>query len=272
MKLFLTEPFASKWGNCDPFEAAFSLTGETYRDMGDRCTTRFEFDNRAYFVKTHAGVGVGEILKNLLYLRIPVLGAENEYQAITKLSELGVETMTAVAFGRTGWNPANEKSFLITEALEPTEPLDEYCNPDVLSAMGVSERRALVRRLARVSRVLHDSGVNHRDFYLCHFLLDTSEKHSDTPVSERPIYLIDLHRMQIRHRTPRRWRHKDLAALYYSAKRVGFDLRDVLCFIREYKCQSLHESFGKEKGHWLSVAHEAKKLHDKGVRKGYHDD
>lgn len=270
MKLFLAEPFSSQWADSDPFQAAFSLTGDTYRDMGDRCTTRFEFEGGAYFVKTHAGVGVGEILKNLLYLRIPVLGAENEYRAINKLSELGVETMTAVAFGRAGWNPANEKSFLITEALEPTEPLDEYCNPDVLSAMGVSERRALVRRLARISRTLHDSGVNHRDFYLCHFLLETSDEYADIPVSERPIYLIDLHRVQIRHRTPRRWRHKDLSALYYSARRVGFDLRDVLCFIREYKRQSLRESFNKEQGYWLSVAQEAKKLHDKGVRKGYH--
>ena len=64
MKLFLAEPFASRWEDNDPFQAAFSLTGETYRDMGDRCTTRFEFDGGAYFVKTHSGVGFGEILKN----------------------------------------------------------------------------------------------------------------------------------------------------------------------------------------------------------------
>jgi len=270
MKLFLTEPFASKWENSDPFEAAFSLTGETYRDMGDRCTTRFEFDSKAYFVKTHAGVGVVEILKNLLYLRIPVLGAENEYQAIGRLNELGVETMTAKAFGRNGWNPASEKSFLITEALEPTEPLDEYCSAEVLSSMGVSERRALVRRLAKISRTLHDSGVNHRDYYLCHFLLDTSDRYIDVPVSKRPIYLIDLHRVQIRKRTPRRWRHKDLSALYYSARRVGFDQRDVLCFIREYKEQSLRKAIGEGRGFWRSTVRAADRLHDKGVRKGYH--
>lgn len=270
MKLFLAEPFASKWGDSDPFEAAFSLTGETYRDMGDRCTTRFVFDGKPYFVKTHAGVGVGEILKNLLYLRMPVLGAENEYRAIGRLNELGVETMTAVAFGRDGWNPASEKSFLITEALEPTEPLDEYCSHEVLSAMGVSERRALVRRLAKISRRLHDSGVNHRDYYLCHFLLDKSSRYSEMAVSERPIYLIDLHRVQLRKRTPRRWRHKDLSALYYSARRVGFDQRDVLCFIREYKEQSLRKALNEGRGFWQSAAVGADKLHVKGIRKGYH--
>jgi len=271
VKLFLAEPFASRWEDNDPFQAAFSLTGETYRDMGDRCTTRFEFDGGAYFVKTHSGVGFGEILKNLLYLRIPVLGAENEYQAIGRLNELGVETMIVAAFGRTGWNPCSERSFLITEALEPTEPLDEYCNPRVLAAMGVSERRSLVRRLARISRTLHDSGVNHRDYYLCHFLLNTSEEYAGVPVSERPIYLIDLHRVQIRNRTPRRWRHKDLSALYYSGRRVGFDQRDMLCFIQEYKQQSLKQAMNEGKSFWLSVIGDADKLYDKGVRKGYHD-
>jgi len=271
VKLFLAEPFATHWADKDPFQAAFSLTGETYRDMGDRCTTRFEFEGEAYFVKTHSGVGIGEILKNLLYLRVPVLGAENEYRAIGRLNELGVETMTATAFGRTGWNPSSERSFLITEALEPTEPLDEYCNPQMLSDMGVSERRALVRRLARISRTLHDEGVNHRDFYLCHFLLDLSEKYESVPVSKRPIYLIDLHRVQIRHRTPRRWRHKDLSALYYSARRVGFDQRDIFCFIGEYKQQPLRQAIDDGKGFWLSVINEAGKLYDKGVRKGYHD-
>lgn len=271
MKLFLAEPFASRWAGCDPFEKAFSLTGETYRDMGDRCTTRFEFDAKAYFVKTHAGVGVGEILKNLLYLRIPVLGAENEYLAIGKLQALGVETMTPVAFGRQGFNPAKEKSFLITEALEPTEPLDEYCNPRVLEEMGVTERRALVRRLAKISRKLHDSGVNHRDYYLCHFLLDTSDEYLGVPASRRPIYLIDLHRVQIRSRTPRRWRNKDLSALYYSARRVGFDQRDVLCFIREYKQQSLSRAIDEGRAVWQAAIREADKLYEKGVRKGYHD-
>ncbi|WP_438950996.1 lipopolysaccharide core heptose(I) kinase RfaP [Porticoccus sp.] len=271
MKLFLTEPFASQWQDCDPFEAAFSLSGELFRDMGDRRTSRFEFNGAAYFVKTHAGIGIGELLKNLLYLRAPVLGAENEYRAISRLTELGVETMTAVAFGRRGWNPASEKSFLITRALEPTLPLDEYCNPQVLSSMGVEERRTLVRRLAQISRTLHDNGINHRDYYLCHFLLDTSPEMEAVAVSKRPLYLIDLHRVQIRHRTPRRWRHKDLAALYYSARRVGFDERDVACFLVEYKQQPLRQVIDENHRLWRSVSKEAEQLQRKGIRKGYHD-
>lgn len=90
----------------------------------------------------------------------------------------------------------------MTEALEPAEELDSYCTPAVLSAMGPRERRALVKKLAAISRALHDHGINHRDYYLCHFLLDTAAQYAETPISQRPIYLIDLHRVQIRKRTP----------------------------------------------------------------------
>ena len=270
MKLFLAEPFASKWQHLDPFKEVFMLSGETFRDMGDRCTSRFELDGKAYFVKTHTGVGWIEILKNFICLRSPILGAENEYQAIVSLSELGVQTMTVKAFGSNGWNPANRKSFLITEAIEPTQALDEYCNPESLVNMGPFQRRSLVRRLAKISRTIHENGVNHRDYYLCHFLISVSGEHSKDSVAKKPISLIDLHRAQIRKRTPRRWRHKDLSALCYSANRAGFDKRDMLCFIREYKQISLREVLKNNQGFWKSIVIEAKSLHHKGLRKGYH--
>ena len=271
MKLFLSEPFASLWAQSDPFEEAFSLKGETYRDMGDRHTSRFECQGKAYFIKTHSGVGYGEILKNLLYLRWPVLGAGNEWRAIEKLHALGVETMTAAAFGQQGMNPASQRSFLITEALEPTEELDSYCTAERLAEMGLKERRALVRKVAVISRTLHDNGINHRDYYLCHFLLDTSPGYASTPASQRPLYLIDLHRVQIRKRTPRRWRHKDLAGIYYSARRGGFTRRDVYCFLTVYKEQPLRQLLREGARFWRSIEKAADKLHSKGVRKGYHD-
>lgn len=271
MKLLLLEPFASAWEKSDPFEAAFTIQGENYRDMGDRKTSRFEFAGNAYFVKTHAGVGVREILKNLLYFRIPVLGAENEYRAILRIKELSVDTMTAAAFGRRGWNPAAERSFLITEALEPTIPLDEYCNPGLLSEMGVSARRALVRKLAEISRTLHENGVNHRDYYLCHFLLDTSDQCADRPLHSRPLYLIDLHRVQLRRKTPQRWKLKDMAGLVYSARQVGFDRRDFFRLIASYRQRPLKQVLRQEKAFWGKVVKVADKLHAKGLRKGYHE-
>lgn len=271
MKLFLAEPFASKWHDLDPFQEVFSLSGEVYRDMGDRCTRRIELDGKAYFVKTHTGVGWIEIFKNLFSLRKPILGAENEYEAILKLSELGVKTMIVKAYGSDGWNPANKKSFIITEALEPTKSLDECCNPETLTNLGIFQRRRLVAKLAGITRTIHENGVNHRDYYLCHFLIDTTDGNLKDFFNKQDISLIDLHRVQIRKQTPKRWRHKDLSALHYSATHSGFNQRDALCFIREYNRSSLREALNEDLNFWKSVSLEAKKLNHKGIRKGYHN-
>ena len=216
MKLFLTEPFATKWQNLDPFKEVFSLTGKIYRDMGDRCTKRIE-------------------LENLLCLKKPILGAINEYEAIIRLSELGINTMVVRAYGSSGWNPATRVSFIITEALEPTAPLDEVYNPSTLKDLDINQRRKLVKRLAKITRIMHENGMNHRDYYLCHFLIEATKETKKNIFIEQVISLIDLHRMQIRKRTPKRWKHKDLSALYYSAINSGFNQRDAFCFMREYK-------------------------------------
>lgn len=52
-----------------------------------RRTLRIEVAGQGYlFVKIHRGVGWKEILKNLLSLRLPVLGAGNEWRAIARLA------------------------------------------------------------------------------------------------------------------------------------------------------------------------------------------
>ncbi len=267
MRLFLASPFNEIWD--DPFTDAFAIKGEIYRDMGNRHTSRFEVGERGYFIKTHTGVGLSEILKNLLCLRLPVLGATNEYRAINRLHDIGLDTMQVAGFGCTGLNPTTQRSFLVTVALEPTEALDEFLSPEKLRAMGVRNRRALIRKLAEISRVMHYHGLNHRDYYLCHFLLDTRPQYQQTPLHERPIYLIDLHRMQIRKRTPDRWRRKDLAGLLYSARMVGFDRRDALAFVRQYDGRPLADSL-KHPRFWQDILQDADKLRTKGQRKGYH--
>jgi heptose I phosphotransferase len=78
---------------------------------------------------------------------------------------------------------------------------------------------------------MHRAGVNHRDCYICHFLL-----HTDKPVSasELRLSLIDLHRAQIHPSLPLRWRNKDLAGLYFSALNIGLTRRDKLRFLKGY--------------------------------------
>ena len=271
MQLYLADVLSRVWEDQDPFAAVERLQGKVYRELDGRTTMRFELEGRAYFVKIHRGVGVGEIIKNLIRLRAPVLGADNEWLAINRLQSLGVETMEAVGFGRRGWNPAQRFSFIVTEALEPTRSLEEYCADGQLANWGVRERRQLVRKLATITRTLHSEGINHRDYYLCHFLLDESRQYEHLPPSQRPIYLIDLHRMQLRKRLPMRWRIKDLSSLCYSMRQAGFTNRDELCFIATYMGSRLSQAYREGVKQWQQVDARARALHLRGVKKGYHD-
>ncbi|KAB0547663.1 lipopolysaccharide core heptose(I) kinase RfaP [Pseudomonas argentinensis] len=233
MRLILAEPFKSLWAGKDAFEQVEGLQGQVYRELEARRTLRTEVAGKGYFVKIHRGVGWGEILKNLITARLPVLGAGQEWQAIQRLHEVGVSTMTAVAYGERGGNPAQQHSFIVTEELAPTIDLEQL-------TMGWSDQPpaptlkwALIRRVAQMTGRMHAAGVNHRDCYICHFLL-----HTDKPFNADDFRLsvIDLHRAQLRAQVPRRWRNKDLAGLYFSALNIGLGQRDLLRFLKVYFC------------------------------------
>jgi len=243
-----------------------NIEGEVFRQsVASRKTSRFERDSKGFFIKAHWGVGWREILKNLLYLRLPVLGAGNEVRAIRKLEQLGIDTMSIVAFGTSGSNPATIKSFLVTEELTDTKQLDHWLENDFKKLdrrQQVQLKRKLVSRLAHIARQLHRHGVNHRDFYLCHFLAKLPLTPA-TPESEIKLYLIDLHRAQIRNKVPRRWLVKDLAGLYYSSMDMDLTRRDYFRFIKTYTDTSLRNALGQQPGFWRDVADTARRLYKK---------
>lgn len=238
----------------DPFDYIMQLDGESFREVANRRTLRFELGGRRYFLKAHYGVGWNEIFKNLLQLKLPVLGARNEWLAIQRLEQLGVETMTLVGYGERGGNPARKQSFVITEALEQTESLEDFCaaweqNPPQTAA-GIRLKRELIRRIARVSRIMHSHGINHRDYYICHFLLDVSVDVLAMPAESLRLSLIDLHRVQLRRRTPERWIVKDIGGLYFSSMRIGLTRRDIYRFMIEYRGKPLRDTLTADARFW----------------------
>ena len=237
-KLVLQEPFRSLWQGRDPFAEVEKLQGEVFRELEARRTLRTEVDGRGYFVKIHRGVGWGEILKNWLTAKAPVLGAGQEWAAIQRLTEVGVPTMTSVAFGERGANPATQHSFIVTEELAPTVSLEDFCRDWPSDPPPPALKRALIAEVARMTGGMHRAGVNHRDCYICHFLL-----HTDTPpvAGAFRLSVIDLHRAQVRAQTPTRWRNKDIAGLYFSALDIGLTRRDKLRFLKTYFGKSLRE-------------------------------
>lgn len=232
MKVFLNAQWKKLWQGKDPFAEAKALQGKIYRSKEGRRTLRFECEGNGYFLKLHEGIGWLEIFKNLFQLRLPVLGAANEYLACLRLKQLGIDTMTPVAFGEHGKNPAHQLSFLITEELANTISLEDYCKNWQTQKPSVSEKRTIIRKIAHISKTLHENGINHRDYYLCHFL-----RNNDGAIYQYkdPLYLIDLHRAQMREHTPQRWLIKDLAGLFYSAFDLPLTKHDLLYFLSCYR-------------------------------------
>jgi len=255
VKLELTAEFAAQLpAGIDLFDYLLQLDGEMFRDIENRRTLRFSLNGKRYFLKAHCGVGWKEIFKNLLQLRLPVLGARNEWRAIQVLQQLGVDTMTLVAYGERGLNPAHRQSFVITEALEQTESLEDFCagwetNPPA-SKSALRLKRALIQRVATIARRMHASGINHRDFYICHFLLDISADVFSQPPAALRLSLIDLHRVQLRRRTPLRWVVKDIGGLYFSSMRIGLTRHDLYRFMKVYRDSGLRATLREDGKFW----------------------
>ena len=169
--LVLKLPFSTIWKDKDPFEEVEKLSGELYRSVATRKTIRFEVEGKGYYLKLHHGITYKEFFKNILSLHWPVFGARNEWRAIHKLQEIGVDTMVGVAYGERGFNPIKQTSFIVTEDLSPTISLEDYCENWANNPPPYVVKKALITRVAEMVRKMHESGINHRDCYICHFLL-----------------------------------------------------------------------------------------------------
>jgi lipopolysaccharide core heptose(I) kinase len=236
---------------------------DVYRHKEGRKTLRFQRAGRSYFLKLHRGVGWAEILKNLLQARLPVLAATNEYRAISILQGIGVDTLSVAAYARRGHNPAAIESMIVTDDLVGTVSLEDYCANWASEAPPPSVRMRLLRKLADSARRMHAAGINHRDFYICHFHLDPDSVSQPSP----RCYLIDLHRAQLRRQTPRRWLVKDLAGLYFSAMDCGLTRRDLLRFMRHYSATGLAGALGEDAGLWAQVEAGALRLYRKAHKR-----
>lgn len=253
--LDIRSPFDKEWQNRDPFTQVFELEGEEFRNVKNRRTFRIEVSGKGFFIKIHRGVGWKEIIKNLLQFKLPVTGADNEYRALEKLKTLGVPTMEIAAFGRRNFNPANRESFLITEELTGVISLED------LAAQGIEAglKRKLIRALARSAGMMHRAGINHRDCYICHYLLKKSSVEQSLPL----LYVIDLHRAQIRRKVPFRYQVKDVGGLCFSAFDLPLSKRDIWLFIREYSGRDVKKEWSENNHFWRAVYRNARKLYFK---------
>lgn len=233
----------------DLFKTAMALQGKAFRDVPGRKTSQIALLGQHYFIKQHFGVGWGEIFKNLLSFKKPILGAMTEVSAIQKVIALGIATTPLIAYGQRGCNPASLQSFVMTEDLGDITSLEDLCADWKENPPDAAFKRQLIIAAAKVAKTIHENGVNHRDFYLCHLCLDNRD------LTNINLYLIDLHRVLIHNAPSLKANMKDIAALYFSSMGLGFTRRDYLRFKRYYQKQN--NTF------WHQVETRAQKLYTK---------
>ena len=197
-------------------------------------------------------------LKEPNFSKKPVIGAENEWHGIHHLARFNIKTMTPAGYGSVNRNPAHKQSFIITEALEDTISLEDYCgkwqtNPPE-TPHDIRFKRWLIDCLAKITRIMHSSGANHRDYYLVHFLLREGfdDKGRLSP-EQSELFIIDLHRMQLRKNTPYRWRVKDVAGLYFSSLDINLSKKDIFRFMKGYSEKSLHDTLREDAHFWKAT-------------------
>lgn len=261
---YLREDIARAWMGQSPLEAAFALDGEVFRDVPGRRTMKVSVADQHYFVKLHYGVGWREIFKNWLQIKIPVIGARNEYEACVGLQRAGIPAPRVAAFGESAGNIAQQRSFVLCDVLENYTSLEDVTNEWFDRPASAHLRHRLLYTVARFAKNFHQAGYIHRDFYICHLL------GADATLAGNTIELavLDLHRARHFEKIPRRWLKRDLAALLYSTLDLGYTRRDWLRFVALYSDRSLHDELAANGTFWQSVVTRAEKLYREGLRKG----
>ena len=212
------------------FKQLMAVSGKVYRQLDGRETLRFVLQDKAFFIKKHFGVGWHEIFKNLFQGRLPVVSAKNEWLALTKLTKHRINVPKVLAFGEHGKNPANKRSFIVMEEIANAISLEDLCRDWPKKSPNLELKHRLIQQVAYMVSRMHGLGINHRDCYICHFLL----LKASIPKSQPQLVLIDLHRAQLRKEVPERWLVKDLAGVYFSSMAIGLTQRDVLRFLEVY--------------------------------------
>jgi heptose I phosphotransferase len=254
IKQYLSLPDSMLKLGVDMFAYIMQIQGKAYRDVGIRKTIQVNIDSKSYFIKQHFGVGWHEIFKNALSFKRPILSAITEVNAIQKLVGIDIATTPLVGYGVKGRNPATLQSFIITEDLGNIISLEDLCADWKNNPPAEKFKRRLIIEVANIARKLHENGINHRDFYLCHLCLDANL----LAKNQIKFYLIDLHRVLIHKTISTNDNMKDIAALYFSSMSIGLTMRDLLRFKMHYLPESV-----LAKGFWQAVENRANKLYKK---------
>ena len=120
--------------------------------------------------------------------------AQAEYHRALAVAARRVPTFTPLAAGEPCRGGGPHDSFLLTRALENTQPLNGFLEkvlPSLPPLRQTRLRQVLARELGRLLADMHDAGLVHHDLHTGNVLVDLTNE-------DRPrLYLIDLHAVRL---------------------------------------------------------------------------
>ncbi len=247
----------------DAFNWFLQPNGTTHREVKNRHTYEAHLGDLHFYVKRHLGCGWGEVFKEWYRFRKPVVSARTEWEGAAILAAAGVRVPKVLGKGERGRYPHAIESFVVLDALEDCETLEHFKDGwmDTTGPRWVTLKRALIDEVAQIGHTMHGQGINHRDFYINHFLINRDLIRNWQPGQPIPLNLIDLHRVQHRPKVPHRWLLKDLASLLFSAMDAGLTSADYARYLRIYLGQDWKVSLRKNTKLWRAIIQRAIKLY-----------
>lgn len=184
-------------------------------------------DGRVVYLKRYFAIPFIDALRDRLLGRGYDSGIERERLALTRLAEIGISAPQVLVAAEDRSGGLVRSGYLVTRGLPVRQSLETWLREGAPSNNEIEEALVFVAMLVKR---MHEQGVNHRDLYLAHLMID------EAPV---PVHVMDLNRADCRKVVPRRWRVKDLAALQVSTPRARVSLRQRLIFLRLYLGEDL---------------------------------
>ncbi|MFP4069903.1 MAG: lipopolysaccharide core heptose(I) kinase RfaP [Opitutales bacterium] len=237
--------------------------GTVHRKVKHRLTYETQLGGHHVFVKRHLASGWAEVLKEWYRFRKPVVSARTEWLGAEALAAAGVPVPAVLGKGERGRYPHAVESFVVLEALPDRETLEHF-KPGWLGLEGtrwVACKRALIDEVARMTSAMHAAGINHRDLYINHFLVERSRIRDWQPGQPIRLHLIDLHRAQMRKAVPRRWLVKDLGSLVFSALDCGLTSADCARFLRTYLGPGWKTELRRQPSLWRAAMRRALRMY-----------
>ncbi len=201
--------------------------------LGGRERWRWELDSQTtLYVKRYLATPLCEQLDRVRRQAMRHSRAWWEFQQSAELTRQNLPAVRAIAVVEEMRTAFERRSAVLFEPAGG-DALDRVWRSLCAARTPITQgpaRHDLVRRLARFVSAFHQTGLCHRDLYLCHIFADLD------PAATRPprFTLIDLARTHRPRLFRMRWLLKDLSQLDVSARQIGATCSDRLRFLLTY--------------------------------------